>query len=126
MAAFGVVVGAGYGVLTGEPAGIVLLLAFGLAAALASIAITVGSIRAPAPLTDDPADGRVGHPPEVADEPVPQPGWTPLLLGIGLGGLALGAAFGPWLLIAGLLLTLAAARGWLAAAVREASRARRR
>jgi cytochrome c oxidase subunit 1 len=48
------------------------------------------------------------------------------LLGIGLGGLALGAAFGPWLLIAGLLLTLAAARGWLAAAVREARRARRR
>jgi hypothetical protein len=42
----------------------------------------------------------------------------------GLGGLAIGAALGPWLAIGGVLVALIAARAWLDATVRESDRAR--
>ena len=130
MSAFGVVVGAGYGVLTREPAGVVLLLAFGLAAGVAAIAIVVGSFRA-TPATPGPTSATAGSRDDGAnddesgamEEPAPAPGWAPLGLGIGLGGLALGAALGPWLAVGGLFLTLVAARSWLTTAVREAASA---
>ena len=107
-ASFGVVVGAGYGVLTGEPAGAVLLLAFGLASAVAAIAIVVGSLAGRAsPPAGRGAEGSVDAPTSDDDgEPVTHPGWAPLIIGIGLGGLALGAALGPWLGITGLLVRL--------------------
>jgi hypothetical protein len=119
MAAFGLIVGLGYGILTGEPAGLVLLTAFGIASAVAAIAIAVGGRRAHPTRASD--DG-----PAVDREPVPAPGWTPILLAIGLGGLGLGAVFGPWLGIAGLIVTLLAARTWLATAVHETDAARGR
>ncbi len=116
MAAFGLIVGAGYGLLTGEPAGIVLLIAFGLASAVALIAVVVGSRRG----------GRRPSPSATAAAAAgPEPGWAPLQIGVGLGGLALGAAFGPWLAIAGLLVALIGAKGWLDATSDEAAAAGR-
>jgi hypothetical protein len=119
MAAFGLIVGAGYGLLTGEPAGIVLLIAFGLASAVAMIAVVAGSRRGdrrPSPAASaTTAAGASG----------PEPGWAPLEIGLGLGGLALGAAFGPWLAIAGLLVALIGAKGWLDATSGEAAAAGR-
>ena len=56
---------------------------------------------------------------------MPKPGWAPLQIGVGLGGLALGAAFGPWLAIAGLLVALIGAKGWLDATSDEAADAGR-
>ena len=53
-------------------------------------------------------------------ETIPEPGWAPLIISLGVGGLALGAAFGPWLTIAGLLVTIAGGASWLSAAIREA------
>jgi len=45
MSIFGLVVGGAYGLLTGERAGAVLLLAFGLASGLAALAVYLGSGR---------------------------------------------------------------------------------
>ena len=117
-AAFGVIVGATYGVLTGEPAGVVLLLAFGLASSIAAIAIVVGSLRGD--VTPTPARPEF----DGSREAAPAPGWSPILVGIGLGGLALGAAFGPWIGIGGLAAVLVGAKGWLDATNREADAAR--
>lgn len=128
MAAFGIIVGAGYWFLTYETAGSVMLEAFGIASAVATIAIVLGSRRGrhepPRPTgtaarTDDRAD--------VSDvEPLPAPGWTPVAIAMGLGGLALGATLGPWLLIAGLGVTLLAAKSWLDTAMAETDEARGR
>src|SRR3954453_1758220 len=119
MSIFGIVVGAGYGLLTGETAGIVLLVTFGIAAGIAGLAILVGSRRADTALD---RDGTALAGPE--REPVPRPGWAPIGLAIGLGGVAVGAAFGPWLIIAGGLFALAAAKTWLDAAMTETDDAR--
>ena len=43
---------------------------------------------------------------------------------MGLGLVALGGVLGPWLLIAGLLVVVAAAWGWLGAAMHETDDAR--
>jgi uncharacterized membrane protein YfcA len=115
MAAFGLIVGTGYGLLTREAAGSVLLLAFGIASALVAVAIIVSgrSGRREAGAAAEPQDQATN------------PGWAPLEVGIGLGGLALGAAFGPWLAIGGLLVVLVGARGWLDAVDGAADAARR-
>ena len=121
MSIFGIVVGGAYWFLTYEVAGTVLLLGFGLAAGLATVANFVRSRRARADITmtgDEVAEG-VSLPPEAA-EPFPEPGWAPLIISLGVGGLALGAAFGPWLTIAGLLVAIAGGASWLSAAIREA------
>ena len=123
MAGFGLIVGALYWFLTYETAGTVMLSAFGLASAVAGIAIALGRrAAARAPERPDPAETHVG----VDVEPVPAPGWVPLGLAIGLGGLGLGAAFGPWLAIAGLIVTLISAKSWLTTAMRETTASRRR
>jgi hypothetical protein len=127
MALFGLVVGAGYGLLTGERAGTVLLIAFGIAAGVAALALFAGSRRGgrrPAAAASEEAvtpDGSgdataSGHP----VEPIPEPGWAPLGVAVGIGGLALGAAYGPWLAIGGLLLAIVGGWNWLSAAMREA------
>jgi len=120
MAAFGLIVGVGYWFLTYETAGSVLLTTFGFASAIAAVAVFVGrraAERRRAGLVDGVA---------VAGErePLPRPGWAPVGIAIGLGGVALGAAFGPWLAIAGALFAIRAAKGWLDAAVRETDEAR--
>jgi hypothetical protein len=118
MATFGLVVGVGYWLLTGERAGTVLLVAFGAASSLAAIALFVGSRRG---RRTKRAAG-AGQP--QADEPepveaVPEPGWAPLVIAAGIGGVALGGAFGPWLTIAGLLVAVLGGWAWLSAAMRE-------
>jgi hypothetical protein len=110
MSIFGIVVGGAYWFLTYEVAGTVLLLGFGLAAGLATVANFIRSRRARA---DEVAQGE-------SAETIPEPGWAPLIISLGIGGLALGAAFGPWLTIAGLLVAIAGGASWLSAAIREA------
>lgn len=120
MSIFGVVVGAIYWFLTYETAGSALLLGFGVAAGVATAAIVVRSRGAASDAA--PADAQVGD--SESAEPFPEPGWAPLVISLGLGGLALGAAFGPWLTIAGLLVAIAGGATWLGSAVREAASAR--
>jgi hypothetical protein len=132
MSIFGLVVGAVYGVLTGERAGIVLLIAFGIAAGVASLALFAGSRRGGGrPGRVHSATESEGAGMAHVEDPIPEPGWAPLGVAIGIGGLALGAAYGPWLAIGGLLLAIVGGWNWLSAAIREADsvaggRARRR
>ena len=121
MSIFGIVVGGAYWFLTYEVAGTVLLLGFGLAAGLATVANFIRSRRAAsdARAAGDEVSGGENDPDEAA-EPYPEPGWAPLIISLGVGGLALGAAFGPWLTIAGLLVVIAGGASWLSAAIREA------
>jgi hypothetical protein len=126
MAIFGLVLGVVYGLLTGERAGTVLLIAFGLAASVAALALYLGSRLG----RRQPRTSGGGEAERIADaegagaphgaEPVPEPGWAPLGVGIGIGGLALGTIYGPWLAIGGLLLAIIGGWSWLAAAMREA------
>jgi hypothetical protein len=125
MAMFGIGVGAAYWFLTYEPAGSMMLTTFGVASGIAAVAIFVGSRRQPK--VDRPAaDGPVGVTLDGPAEPVPEPGWAPLGIAIGLGGVALAGPFGPWLAIAGLFLAVRSAKTWLDAAVRETDAARGR
>ncbi len=113
MSIFGIVVGGVYWFLTYEVAGTALLLGFGLATGLATVAIWIRTRRQ---LADAAFAGG-----DQSAEAFPAPGWAPLIIGLGLGGLALGAAFGPWLTIAGLLIAIVGGASWLSAAVREAA-----
>ena len=130
MCAFGLAVGAAYWFLTYDPTGTVLLLAFGLGAGIAAVTVLVGTRAA-----RRQAGGRaaVPEPPErrrstgsISVEPVPQPGWAPLGLAIGLGAVAIGGAFGPFPAIGGMVITAVSARAWLGSAMRETDEARRR
>jgi hypothetical protein len=120
MSIFGIIVGAVYWFLTYEAAGTALLLGFGLAAGVATAAIFVRSRGAGSDA--ETAGGEVAG--GESAEPFPEPGWAPLVISVGLGGLALGAAFGPWLTIAGLLVAIGGGASWLGSAIREAASAR--
>ena len=122
MAVFGLVVGVVYWFLTYETAGSVLLVTFGGASAIAAIAIFAGSVRARRHSSDADVATVAASAGDV--EPVPQPNVTPLLLAVGLGLVLLGTVLGPWLLIAGLLVVVVAARSWLGAAMDETDDAR--
>jgi len=128
MSIFGLGTGAAYWILTSERAGTVLLLAFGLGAGLAAVAIFVGSRGGRRRAREAPLEAPPEDSPALAAEvePLPEPGWAPLGIAAGIGGLALGAAFGPWLTIAGLILAIVGALSWLSAAVRETDAARGR
>jgi hypothetical protein len=121
MAAFGVTIGIVYWFLTYDVIGTVLLILFGVAAGIAAVGTDFLQRAGKHPLgrldRTDPAA-------ELDREPVPAPGWAPLGIAIGLGGVAVGAAFGPWALIAGLLLAIWSGKAWLNAAVRETNEAR--
>src|SRR5258708_9037800 len=110
MSIFGIVVGGAYWFLTYEVAGTVLLLGFGLAAGLATVANFIRSRRAAGDATSagDEVAGGESVPGESA-EPYPEPGWAPLIISLGVGGLAPGAAFRPWLTIPGPLAATAPA-----------------
>ena len=118
MAIFGIAVGVGYWLLTRETAGAVMLTAFGGASGLAAVAIFVGSRGRPT-LRDPAADGPIGATLEAATEPLPRPGWAPLGIAIGLGGVALAGAFGPWIGITGGIVAIRGAKAWLDAAIRR-------
>jgi hypothetical protein len=129
MSTFGIGIAIVYWFLTYDPTGSVLLLLFGIAAGIGAVAELLGSRgrrgeRAAADANEAaaPSAGAADEGPEV--QPVPRPGWAPIGLGFGLGGVALGAAFGPALVIAGVLVTLLSASTWLSAAVHETRIAR--
>ena len=129
MSAFGIGAGIVYWFLTYDSTGTVLLGLFGVAAGIAAVAELVWSRRSRRGSRGTTevrvgADG-TGTGPAEATEPLPRPGWAPLGIALGLGGVALGAAFGPAIAVAGLLVTLGSARSWLGATVRETDEARR-
>ncbi len=123
MSAFGLIVGVVYWFLTYETAGSVMLTTFGVASGIAALAIVLGSRgqRRPA---KPAAAGPVGATHKGSEEPVPRPGWAPLGIAIGLGGVALAGPFGPWLAIAGLFLAIRSAKSWLDASMTETNEAR--
>jgi hypothetical protein len=125
MAIFGIVVGVVYWFLTYETAGSVMLTAFGFASGIAGLAIFLGSRDRPQ-ARDPGADRPTGATVEGEADAIPRPGWAPLGIAIGLGGVALAGPFGPWLAIAGLFLFIRSAKAWLDATVRETDHARRR
>jgi hypothetical protein len=106
MGVFGLVIGTVYWFLTYEIAGTLLLVGFGLAAGIAAAVIVERSGREP----EAPADGAPAF---------PHPGWAPIGIGAGIGGVALGAVFGPWLAIAGIMLAVVGGWVWLTTAMDE-------
>jgi hypothetical protein len=125
MSTFGLVVGGVYGLLTGERAGTVLLIAFGLASGLAAVMVFLGSRRSGRGQAAADADAPGTSEPE-AMEQLPEPGWAPLVVAGGIGLLALGGPYGPWLTVAGLLIAIAGGWAWLSAEMRAADAARGR
>ncbi|HEV7810691.1 MAG TPA: cytochrome c oxidase subunit 4 [Candidatus Limnocylindrales bacterium] len=123
MSAFGLVIGVVYWLLTYEAAGSVMLTTFGLASGIAALAIVVGSRGQRRP-GRPAAEGPVGASREGLEEPVPRPGWAPLGIAIGVGGVALAGPFGPWLAIAGLFFAIRSAKSWLDASMQETDEAR--
>jgi hypothetical protein len=130
MSIFGLVVGGAYGLLTGERAGAVLLLAFGLASGLAALAVFLGSGRGRRGQTADAATAdadAIGGAAEAEPvEQLPEPGWAPLVVAAGIGVLALGGPYGPWLTVAGLLIAIAGGWAWLSTEMRAADATRGR
>lgn len=121
MAIFGLVVGVAYWFLTYETAGSVMLTTFGFASGIAAVAIWAGS-RSARRARRPTEDAAAGKGPE--GDAVPRPGWAPLGIALGLGGVALAGPFGPWLAIAGLFLAIRSAKTWLDATMRETDDAR--
>jgi hypothetical protein len=125
MSAFGLLTGVSYGVLTGEVAGTVLLVAFGMASAVPGLVVYRGLRRR----GSEPAPRRsaVGGSARSSDLPrfeqeeghSPKPGWAPFGIAVGLGALAIGLALGPWLLILGGIVAGIGGRTWLASTARE-------
>ena len=124
MAVFGVGLGVAYWFLTYETAGSVLLTTFGGASGITAVAIVVGWLRARRSGGQTDGGARAVGGSSKDNEPVPRPNATPLVLAVGLGLVLLGTVLGPWLLIAGLLVVVAAARSWLGAAMDETDEAR--
>ncbi|MFL5641582.1 MAG: hypothetical protein ACJ771_04495 [Chloroflexota bacterium] len=107
-AGFGFVVGTVYWFLTYESAGTALLIGFGAGSAVAALLMrrTVGEATAG------------GHGEEIA----PRPSWGPFGIGAGVGAVGLGLAFGPWLILLGMVMLTASGVSWLATAVADYER----
>ncbi len=122
IALYALVVGVVYWFLTYETAGTVLLVGFGLCALFASLVLGHGAREVP-PSGRTPAVAPGAPDPErpFGDETgrLPAPGLAPLGMGFGLAMAALGIAFGPWLIVAGLVLVVWAGLGWLRSAMAE-------
>jgi len=122
---YALIVGTIYWFVSYEFVGTVMLLGFGLATGLAFIILfrrdrKVRGARAGAASTPDDAaapapDGPFGD----ESGPVPTRSAAPLIVGFGIAVIALGAAFGPWFAITGLVPVLIGASDWLHAANRE-------
>ena len=116
LAIFGLVVGVVYWFLTYETAGTVLLVGFGVASAVASVALW----RTPSRSALD-----AGLPHGVVsdgsrDERIPAPAFAPLIVAAGVAITGLGLALGPLILPAGVVVGIIGARYWLEAAIAEA------
>jgi hypothetical protein len=115
LAAFGIIVGVAYWFISYEPAGTVMLVGFGAANAVATVAMWAASRHLPR--AGDATDAR-----PFAIEPgrIPAPAFAPFHVGAGLGVIALGLAFGPLVVLTGVVIFVIGARYWLEAAMREA------
>jgi hypothetical protein len=112
LAAFGLIVGTVYWFVAYETAGTVLLIGFGIAAAVAAAILWAKSRK---------AGGAAGEWPLGGDpDPIPAPAYAPFHIGLGAAIVALGLAFGPLLLPLGFVILLIGARYWLEAAMGEA------
>ncbi len=125
-ALFALVVSGIYWFASYEVVGTILLFGFGVANAVAFSVLRRGErqARRSRAQRDDEAAGTepgAGTDGPFGDEsgPVPTRSAAPLMVGLGIGVAALGAAFGPWLILAGLLPLLVGASDWLGAANRE-------
>lgn len=125
IALYALVVGVVYWFLTYETAGTILLIGFGLCALFASLVLGHGTRgvaeqRSRGPAASPAAGGPDPERPLVDESGrLPAPGLAPLGMGFGLAMAALGIAFGPWLVLAGLVLVAWAGWGWLRAAMAE-------
>lgn len=120
-AAFGIIVGTIYWFVAYETAGTILLLGFGIASAFASVMLWARSRHLPGKAPGGEADGAASEGPfGVEHDRVPAPAYAPFYVGVGAGVVALGLAFGPLLLLTGLVVLVIGARYWLEAAMREA------
>jgi hypothetical protein len=114
LAAFGIVVGGVYWFVSYEPAGTVLLLGFGVATGVAAMILWANARHAGG------ASGSADDGPFLSESGrIPAPAFAPFSVGAGLGVMALGLAFGPLLLLTGLVIVAIGARHWLEAAMRE-------
>jgi hypothetical protein len=133
IALFAVLIGTVYWFVSYEAAGTVMLLGFGLATGVAFVLLRRGERAAGLPASAG-GEGSAGAPDSrrpdgpFGDEssPVPTRSAAPLTVGVGVALIALGAAFGPWFALAGLLPLLIGAADWLGAANRELDRQRPR
>ena len=122
---YALVVGTVYWFVSYEFVGTVMLLGFGLATGLAFIILfrRDRKVRATRAAGGSMADAVSGPRPDgpFGDEsgPVPSRSAAPLIVGFGIAVIALGAAFGPWFAITGLVPVLIGAADWLRAANRE-------
>ena len=123
IALYALSVGIVYWFLSYETAGTVLLVGLGFCALFASLILGHGAreaVRSGAGGAAGRADGLDPERPFVDESGrLPAPGLAPLGMGFGLAMAALGVAFGPWLILAGLVLVGWAGLGWLRAAMAE-------
>lgn len=124
IAVYALAVGVVYWFLAYEAAGTVLLIGFGLCALFASLVLGHGTRGATGQGVGPSARPAAGGPD--AERPLldesgrlPVPGLSPLGMGFGLAVAALGIAFGPWLILAGLVLVVWAGLSWLRSAMAE-------
>jgi hypothetical protein len=106
-AGFGFVVGTVYWFLTYESAGTALLIGFGAGSAVAALLMR-RTVK----------EAAEGHGVDIA----PRPGWGPFGIGAGVGAVGLGLAFGPWLVLLGMVILTASGVSWLATAVSDYDR----
>ena len=120
LAAFGLIVGAIYWFVSYEAAGTVLLLAFGAASGVATVIMWAGSRHLPGPVVEGDVAGATTEGP-FGDEHarIPGPAYAPFIVGVGLGVVAIGLAFGPLLLVTGIVVVVIGARYWLESVMRD-------
>ncbi len=115
LAIFGIAVGAVYWFVSYETAGTSLLIGFGVASSVASIALWTKPSRSA--VEAGLPDGAV--PAGWADERIPAPAFAPLIVGAGVAITALGLALSPLILPVGVVVALIGGRYWLEAAIHE-------
>jgi hypothetical protein len=112
---FGIVVTAIYWYVSYEPAGSVLLLAFGLASGLVGVVLAAARRQAPQPRAGTPSGGRPDESRPYLDESgrIPSPTLAPFAVGVGVSIAATSVVFGPAPLLAGIVPFVWGALAWL-------------
>jgi hypothetical protein len=118
-AIFALAIAAIYWFVSYEWAGSILLFGFGLGSAVMAILLGRSAAgRAARAHESEPGGGADGP---FGDEtgPVPNPTFAPIVFAVGLALVALGLAFGPWLLLAAVMPIVLGATSWLGSAGAE-------